>query len=277
MRQPWNVAFRLSADAPEPQVVAVVVAAVERAIVGVEQVAALDCSELAQVVEVARVAAAERVAVIARVAVAQAVAAAARVVVAAAPAAVAAVQAVVAAAQAVVVAAQAAVAVAQAAELVAQVGVADRRPVVPAGVEAELVRHIDKPDWDSTERAVAVHTAAVVDTAAERIAAAVVHTAAADVRTVAAVVDAIDPVVGSAVGHQGQVAAGRQHHLAEAQRSSLVAYWGVAAIAPEQSCAGLPLGDVAQTPDIRHGCIAAVDRWFPIRDPSGILPWWSAA
>lgn len=263
MRQPWNVAFRLSADAPEPQVVAVVVAAVERAIVGVEQVAALDCSELAQVVEVARVAAAERVAVIARVAVAQAVAAA--------------VQAVVAAAQAVVAAAQAAVAVAQAAELVAQVGVVDRRPVVPAGVEAELVRHIDKPDWDSTERAVAVHTAAVVDTAAERIAAAVVHTAAADVRTVAAVVDAIDPVVGSAVGHQGQVAAGRQHHLAEAQRSSLVAYWGVAAIAPEQSCAGLPLGDVAQTPDIRHGCIAAVDRWFPIRDPSGILPWWSAA
>lgn len=260
MRQPWNVAFRLSA---EPQVVAVAVVVVERAIVGVEQVAALDCSEFAQVVEVARVAAAERVAVVVRVAVAQAVAAAA--------------QAVAAVAQVAVAAAQVAVAVAQVAELVAQVGVADRRPVVPAAVEAELVRHIDKPDWDLTERAVAVHTAAVVDTAAERIAAVVAHTAAADVRTVAAVVDAIDPVVGSAVGHQGQVAAGRQHHLAEAQRSSLVAYWGVAAIAPEQSCAGLPLGDVAQTPDIRHGCIAAVDRWFPIRDPSGILPWWSAA
>lgn len=121
----------------------------------------------------------------------------------------------------------------------------------------------------------AVHTAAVGTV--ERIAAGVAHTVVADVRTAAAVVDVTDPVVGSAIGCQEQVAAGRQHHLAEAQRSSLVAYWDVVATDPVQSYAVLLPDDDARILGTRRVYIAAADRWFPIRDPFGTLPWWSAA
>lgn len=120
----------------------------------------------------------------------------------------------------------------------------------------------------------AVHTAAVGTV--ERIAAGVAHTAVADVRTAAVVVDVIDPVVGNAIGYQEE-AAGRQHHLAEAQRSSLVAYWDVVATGPVLSYAVLLPDDVARILGTRHVYIAAADRWFPIRDPFGTLPWWSAA
>lgn len=136
-------------------------------------------------------------------------------------------------------------------------------------------RHADKPDLDSIARAAVVHIAAV-DTV-EQIVAAVVRIAAADGRTVAAAACAFDPAVGSATEHLLVVVVGMLHHLAEVLHSNLVAYWDVVVTAHEQSCAALPLDDVAQTRDIRHACIAVVDRSFPTLDLFGTPPWLSAA
>jgi len=123
---------------------------------------------------------------------------------------------------------------------------------------------------------VAVHIAAV-DIVVEHIVADVVRIAAADEHIVAVAACAIDPAAGSAAEHLVVVVAGMPLHLVVVLRSNLEAYWDVEAVVPEQSCAALPLADVAQTRDIRHACIAVVDRSFPIRDPFGTPPWLFAA